>query len=102
MKLCDVPVENRDDRIATLYAQCPTRKKILLHINNDKGVMGREVCHETGSVSTPSARSRPQAASLSLLDQQADVGERVLPFSFGQLSLPRMHRAEDDAVLYRP
>lgn len=37
-----------------------------------------------------------------LLDEQADVGKRILPFSFSQLSLPRVHRAEDNTVLDRP
>jgi hypothetical protein len=40
-----VRVQDRDDRVATLYAQCTAGKKIPLHIDNHQGVMRREVCH---------------------------------------------------------
>jgi len=48
------------------------------------------------------SRNRPACSLFPLLDEQANVSERVLPLCFGQLSLPRVHRAEDNAVLDRP
>ena len=37
-----------------------------------------------------------------MLHELADIGQRVLPLRFGQLPLPRMHRAENNTVLDRP
>ena len=91
-----IPPQYRNHFSAPGHRQCTIRDKIVLNVHNEERIAWQKRFH------TESLRgTRPPGILSALLHEQADVGQHVLPFRFGQLPLPGMHRAEDDAVLDR-
>ena len=62
----------------------------------------RDVKHETSNVQLETNPLSVLMMTWSLLRQHTDVRHDVLHFPVGELASPRMHRAEDDAMLDSP
>ncbi len=94
-KQVQISLQSRNDGLSLRHREGSAGQKIVLNVYDDQCIAGSEAIHEGLGGISRIYRLMP------LLNELADIGQRVLPLRFGQLLLPLMHRAEDNPVLDR-